>query len=129
MGARITIAGAGSFEILDIDGLNVTLSGNATATVSDASVVYYAPTYRWVSPRGYTFTMAAAASKVVADTYLSSTSSRVILMPTNSAAATLQAGPNALYISSKAAGASFTVSTASGAAAAGTETFDYIIVD
>lgn len=73
-----------------------------------------------------TFTMAAAASKSVTDTHAKSTS-MIMVMPTNAAAGTLMGSAKSLYIT-KAVG-SFTVTTASGAAAAGTETFDYIIVN
>jgi hypothetical protein len=52
-----------------------------------------------------------------------------MLFPTNSAAATLQGSAKSLYVSAKNAGASFVVTTASGASAAGGETLDYIIAN
>lgn len=70
------------------------------------------------------FTMAAAATKTVTDTSCSS-SSRVVLTPSNAAAGTLQGSTKCLYVT--AANGSFTVTTASGVAAAGTETFNYLI--
>lgn len=73
-----------------------------------------------------TFTMAGAATKSVTDTHCKSTS-LVLLMETNAAAGTLQGSAKHLYITP--ASGSFTVATASGAAAAGTETFSYLIVN
>ena len=74
-----------------------------------------------------TFTMAAAATKVVTDTHVKATST-IVLVPTNAAAATLQGAATQLYTSVKVAGTSFTVATASGGSAAGTEQFAYLIV-
>jgi hypothetical protein len=74
------------------------------------------------------FTLAAAATTVVAQTGVNATS-KILLSPTNAAAATLMGSTKSLYISAKTVGASFTVATASGVAAAGTETFDYVIVN
>ncbi len=71
-----------------------------------------------------TFTMAAAASKVVTDASVT-TASFIALMPTNAAAGTLQGSNESLYVT-PAAG-SFTVTTAAGTAAAGTETFSYAV--
>lgn len=76
-------------------------------------------------PRSFgSFTLAAAASTVVADASVT-TGSIIGLMPTNAAAGTLQGSNKHLYIT-PAAG-SFTVSTAAGTAAAGTETFRYSV--
>lgn len=75
---------------------------------------------------GGSFTMAAAATKVVTDTNVTATSI-IILMPTNAAAGTLQQSTETLYISAKTAGASFTVATADAGSAAGSEAFDYLI--
>lgn len=72
------------------------------------------------------FTMAAASSKVVTDANVT-TSSFIMLMPTNAAAGTLQGSNESLYIT-PAAG-SFTVTTAAGTAAAGTETFSYAVLN
>ena len=74
------------------------------------------------------FTMAAAATKTVADTNVKA-NSLIVLIDGNAAAATLQGSAKRLYASAKVAGASFTVSTASGGNAAGTETFSYLIVN
>lgn len=70
------------------------------------------------------FTMAAAASKSVTDTKCTS-SSYVVLIPTNAAAGTLLGSTKCLYLTY--ASGSFTVTTASGVAAAGTETFQYLL--
>ena len=73
------------------------------------------------------FTMAAAATFTVANTNVSA-NSKIILMPTNAAAATLQKN-KPLYISAKGNATSFSVATADATVAAGTETFDYFIYD
>jgi len=73
-----------------------------------------------------TFTMAAAATKVIADTSVTA-NSVITLTPTNAAAGTLQQSTETLYISAISPGVSFTVATADGGAAAGTETFQYLI--
>lgn len=75
-----------------------------------------------------TFTMAAAATKAVANTNVTG-SSMVFLQATNAAAAALMAGTSALYISATTNTTSFTVATADGGSAAGTETFNYWIVN
>ena len=72
------------------------------------------------------FTLGAAATTVVANVDVTATCT-ILLTPTNAAAATLQGSAKCLYISARTAGASFTVATASAAAAAGTETFNYRI--
>lgn len=71
------------------------------------------------------FTLAAAASTVVSQTAVEA-NSVILLAPTNAAAATLIGSAKSLYYS-KQPGTSFTVLTASGASAAGTETFDYLM--
>lgn len=72
------------------------------------------------------FTMSATASKTVTDAKCTS-SSYVVLIPTNAAAGTLQGSAKCLYVTY--ASGSFTVSTASAAAAAGTETFQYVLTN
>jgi NAD(P)-dependent dehydrogenase (short-subunit alcohol dehydrogenase family) len=81
-----------------------------------------------VTGTGGAFTMAAAATLVVPNALVTA-GSIILLTPTNAAAATLQGSNESLYISAKAAGVSFTVATAAGTSAAGTETFSYIIVN
>lgn len=73
-----------------------------------------------------TFTMAAAATKTVTDATVLS-SSIIVLMPTNAAAGTLQGSAKCLYVTP--ASGSFMVATASAAAAVGTETFAYAVLN
>lgn len=75
-----------------------------------------------------TFTCAAAATTTVADTNVKATSI-ILITPTNAAAGTLQGAATHLYVSARTADTSFAVTTASGGAAAGTETFMYLIVN
>jgi hypothetical protein len=74
-----------------------------------------------------TFTMGAATSTTVNNSNAAS-STRIILWPNNAAAATLVSGANSPYISAVVSGTSFTVSTAGGGSAAGTEIFAYQMV-
>lgn len=81
----------------------------------------------WVRPVSWgTFTLAAAATTVVADTNATA-SSVIVITPTNATGAALMAGAKSLYISARSAGVSFTVATADASAAAGVETFNYIM--
>jgi hypothetical protein len=73
-----------------------------------------------------TFTLGAAVTTTVTQT-ATAANSIILLMPTNAAAGTLMGSAKALYVSARTAGASFAVSTASGVAAAGTETFSYCL--
>ena len=74
-----------------------------------------------------TFTLGAAATTVVSET-TTQANSVVLPFPTNASAGTLQGSNKSLYVSARTANTSFTVATASGAAAAGTETFAYVIL-
>lgn len=81
----------------------------------------------WTANRAFgTVTLGAAASTVVSNVNVQA-GSRIFITPTNAAAGTLQAGANAVYVSAKTGGTSFTLTTAGGGAAGGTETFDYVI--
>lgn len=64
-------------------------------------------------------TLAAGTSTVVADTKIG-TSDRILVMPTNAAARALP-----VHVSARAAGASFTLTHG---AAAGTETYDAVVI-
>lgn len=74
-----------------------------------------------------TFTLAAAATTTITQPDVQS-NSIIVPLPANASAATLMGSNKALYVSAKVAGTSFTVATASGVAAAGTETFQYYII-
>jgi hypothetical protein len=72
------------------------------------------------------FTLAAAATTTVTQTAIKA-NSFPIWIPTNASAATLIGSAKSLYVSALTPGASFTVATASGGSAAGTETFLYAV--
>lgn len=73
------------------------------------------------------FTLAAAATTVVVQPAIKA-NSIVIPVAVNSPAATLMGSAKSLYVSALTPGASFTVATADAVAAAGTETFSYVVV-
>lgn len=73
-----------------------------------------------------TFTMAAAATLIVTQPEVTATSI-IVWTPTNAAAGTLQGSAKCLYLSARTAGASFTVATASGGNAVGTEVYQYFL--
>lgn len=75
-----------------------------------------------------TFTMAAAATKAIAETRVQA-NSLVTLIPTNAAAGTLQGSAKSLYIASVTAGVGFVVATAAGTNATGNEQFSYVAVN
>jgi len=77
---------------------------------------------------GGTFTCANNTNTVVANVSVTA-ASLIFIMPTNAAAATLMGAATSLYISAKVVEASFTVTTANAGAAAGTETFNYLIIN
>ena len=74
------------------------------------------------------FTLSAAATKVVSDTNVKA-GSLIFWSCTNASAGTLEGSANKLYLSAIVAGTSFTVATAAGTNAAGTETFAYFILN
>ncbi len=74
------------------------------------------------------FTLNAASSTSVTEPSVSATSV-IMLIPTNASAGTLQAGANAIYLSGRTAGTGFTVTTAGGGSAAGTEQFSFMLVN
>jgi hypothetical protein len=75
-----------------------------------------------------TFGLTASASFTVTDSNIKA-NSIILLDPANASAATLQGSNQHLYVSARSAGASFTVTTGAGTNAAGTERFNYIIVN
>ena len=111
---------------------------NTYVGIRDGNVLYLAAPFkllcsqlkdgaRW-NPKKSSFTMAAANTKTVSNIFVTATS-QIRLEPTNAAAATLMGSAKSLYISAKTAGTSFVVTTADGNNAAGTETFNYEIMD
>lgn len=74
-----------------------------------------------------TVTLAAAATTTVPNT-ATAANTLIQLIPTNAAAATLVGGTKSPYVSARSPGVSFTIATASGVAAAGTETFSYFFI-
>lgn len=75
----------------------------------------------------FQFTMTAANSATIPSTVVKATSF-IVLQAVNAAAATLQAGASALYVSAIVPGVSFTVHTASSTAAGG-EIFNALVVN
>jgi hypothetical protein len=80
-----------------------------------------------IFPRTFgTFTLAAAATTTVTEPAVKANSD-IQWTPKNAAAGTLLGSAKSLYVSAITPGVSFTVATASGAAAAGTEQFSYVL--
>jgi hypothetical protein len=73
------------------------------------------------------FTCAAAVTTTVNDINVTATA-HITLTALNVAAANMAAGVTAPYVSARTPGVSFAISTANGAAAAGTEQFSYHVV-
>lgn len=72
------------------------------------------------------FQMAASTSKTVTDANVKA-DSKIFLMATNTSAGALEAGANKPWVSARNAGVSFVLTCAG--AAAGTETYEYVIVN
>lgn len=82
----------------------------------------------WVANRAMgSFTCAANTNTIVSNINIVGSGSRVVITATNNAAAVLMGGTKALFVNGKTANTSFAVTTRDGTAAAGTETFDYVI--
>lgn len=75
-----------------------------------------------------TFTLDASVTTVVTETGIQA-DSIILLVAMNAAAGTLVGSTKSPYISARTVGTSFSVSTASGVAAAGTEQFSYVVVN
>lgn len=110
-----------------LGGIITALGDNNTDLVTALTAIATAITNTWPRVTG-SFTCGAAATTVVSETDVT-VNSLIFLSPTNAAAGTLQGSVESLYISAISAGVSFTVATAAGTAAGGTETFDYMIVE
>lgn len=72
--------------------------------------------------------LAAANATVVACTFVKF-NSLIFLSPTNAQATTLMRGASAPYVLTRTAGVGFTIQTADGGAAAGTETFYWVVIN
>lgn len=109
------------------DVVNALKSGNQITALLQSSVAALGP---FLGYRVYvgTFTCAANTNTTVTNTNVTATS-YIFWMPTNATAGTLEGSTRKLYLSLRTAGASFRVTTASGVAAAGTETFLYMILN
>jgi len=75
-----------------------------------------------------TFTWNGASATTTVENAGVQATSLVLLIPTNAAAATLMGSNEYPYVSSRVVGTSFTLTTAAGTAAAGTETFAYLLI-
>lgn len=85
---------------------------------------------RAVRTNGIVNTFVCANNKdTVINNTLVTTSSLIFLSPNNAAAAALQAGASAIFPRDRVAGTHFTVRTADGNPAAGTESFVYFIIN
>jgi len=113
---------------INISGSTVgSLALGNNATNSTTPFTQSASTITWASSEPAGSFMANISNSFAVGNAFISAGSKVFLQPTNAAAATLQAGASALYVSAKTPGVSFQVTTADGGACAGTETFDYRI--
>lgn len=108
--------------------LNTTLQGNGRNLAALLTLLIDTLNGIFVPRSIGSVTLGAAATTVVPNTAVTATT-RAIPIPTNAAAATLMGSTRSLYVSARSPGVSFTFATASGAAAAGTETFDYILIN
>ena len=75
-----------------------------------------------------TFTLGATAATAVAQNSVQA-NSIIIPFATNAAAGTLQGSAKALYVSALNPGVGFTVATASGGNATGSETYNYLLIN
>lgn len=114
--------GAGTFRLTECP-----IVGSAPTSIVDASSTQPVEIIWERTNAARTFQLSgAAASTVVSDTEVHA-NSHIDFTPTNAAAATLMAGAKSIYVSARNAGTSFTVTTADGTNAAGTENFTYRI--
>jgi hypothetical protein len=118
--------GQGSASISDVvtklDGVVRNLASNGTTLTSILTTLQTA-----IPTATGTFTLSAAASTIVNQPLAQANSYIPTPTATNATAATLMGSAKYLYISSINPGVSFTVTTGSGGAAAGTETFKYAV--
>lgn len=120
---------AGSTDVVTtLQGITRQLSnGNTLLQTLITSIGTLTTAIQSVLPRIFgSFTLNAAASTTVLQAGIKA-NAMVKWTPTNAAAATLEGSAKALYLASISPGVSFTVATASGGNAAGTETFQYSV--
>lgn len=138
IGCTITFTGAGIGRLTDYENCTVidcTVTANnfmfhtsyshAAVINSTLNGVYYS-NGKWLGTGS--FTLSAAATKTINNASTTAVS-KIRLIPTNAAAATLMQSTKSLYLSARTAGVSFVFSTADGTNAAGTETFEYTMQD
>lgn len=116
----INVGGAGNTDTVVIDNM-LYASGKTVALAETGTRTTVARNITGQAKLSGTLTLAASASTVVSNTNILS-SSIVTLTPSEATAGALN-----VYVSALTAGTSFTVTTASGGAAAGTEAFYYTI--
>jgi hypothetical protein len=114
--------GAGLFRLTDCP-----FVGAAPTSIVDGSSTQAVQIIWEQSTATRAFQLAVAATTVVSDTEVHA-NSHILMTPTNAAAATLMSGSKSLYVSARDAGTSFTVATADGTNAVGTENFSYRVL-
>ncbi|MBI3096811.1 MAG: hypothetical protein HYY93_00985 [Planctomycetes bacterium] len=107
--------GTTTLSIVDPNAARTITFPNASGTVSVGS--------------SGTFTWSTATPSFSVANGLVTAGSQVLVFPTNAVAATMVGSSSSPYVSSITPGASFTLTTGDSAAAAGSETFHYIIIN
>lgn len=125
-GWLIQFAGDGAGDPLRLFPIAGGVVGSSVFDVLDTGAIRSLATTN--GPTG-TLTLGAAATTQMNNTAVSGSSTRVFLQPSNAAAAALVKTKGDCYVSTKVANSHFIVSTGDGTAAAGTETFDYWLVN
>jgi parallel beta-helix repeat protein len=121
----ITIGGAANTDNVVID--NIMYESGKTGSVNNSGTrTTVARNLIGQAQLQSTVTLAAAASTTVNNANIL-TSSVVTLTPANAAAASLQSGASAVYVSALTSGASFALTTANAGSAAGGEIFYYSV--
>lgn len=100
-----------------------------TLKIANQNTSLLIQTLQAIFPRiGGSFTLSAAATTTIANNNISA-NSIVLPFPSNAAAAALMGSAKSLYHSANSAGVSFTMATGNGVAAAGTEQFNFVVVN
>ena len=110
---------------IDDNGTSTIWVGNGTGTSQQVTTLFSGVTPLGSSRDGWqgTFTTGGASPQTVANTNVKTTS-RILLFPTNAAAAAVVGSATGIYVSTKTADTSFAVTFTPG----GGGTFDYIII-